>query len=91
MGSWQIYLDNIYFSNDIFTYYQDGDGDGFGNSVISVSAVNAPTGYVLNGTDCDDNDNSVWRTGNFYVDVDNDGCFYSNCNPKKTFKTRRAE
>jgi uncharacterized protein YjdB len=69
----QIYLDNIYFSNDIFTYYQDNDGDGFGNVAATISAVTPPTGYVTNSTDCDDNDNSVWRTGNFYVDFDNDG------------------
>ncbi len=69
----QIYLDNIYFSNDIYTYYQDTDGDGYGNLAATISAVTAPTGYVTNSTDCDDNDNSVWRSGNFYVDFDNDG------------------
>ncbi len=69
----QIYLDNIYFSNDIFTYYQDTDGDGFGNLAATISAVTAPVGYVTNSTDCDDNDNTVWQSGNFYVDFDNDG------------------
>jgi len=69
----QIYLDNIYFSNDIYTYYQDTDGDGFGNLAASTTAVTAPSGYVTNSTDCDDNDNTVWQSGNFYVDFDNDG------------------
>lgn len=37
------------------TWYRDNDGDGFGNSQISVEACNTPPiGYVDNATDCDD-------------------------------------
>ncbi|WP_395062746.1 MopE-related protein, partial [Flavobacterium sp.] len=46
----QIYLDNIYFSND--THYTDADGDGYGN--LSMPVVGQPAGSVLDATDCDD-------------------------------------
>ncbi len=36
------------------TYYQDNDGDGFGNLLITVSSCTPVLGYVLNNTDCDD-------------------------------------
>jgi hypothetical protein len=53
-SSTQIYLDNIYFSDDRITYYQDSDGDGYGNLSVTQLSVNAPVGYVANSTDCDD-------------------------------------
>ena len=53
-ASTQIYLDNIYFSDDRATFYQDSDGDGYGNLLVTLSAVNQPVGYVSNSTDCDD-------------------------------------
>jgi hypothetical protein len=36
------------------TYYQDSDGDGFGNSLVTQSGCVAPTGYVTNALDCND-------------------------------------
>jgi hypothetical protein len=38
------------------TYYQDSDGDGFGNASVSTTApcVSAPVGYRLDRTDCND-------------------------------------
>ncbi len=41
------------------TYYQDSDADGFGNASVSVQACAAPTGYVSNNTDCNDNNAAV--------------------------------
>jgi subtilisin-like proprotein convertase family protein len=54
------------------TYYQDSDGDTYGNPSVSVQSCTALTGYVLNNLDCDDtnaavNPNSVW-----YLDADGD-------------------
>jgi hypothetical protein len=54
-GPLQIYLDNIYFSND--TYYTDADGDGFGNPASPV--IGQQIGAVMNDNDCDDTRASV--------------------------------
>ena len=62
----QMYLDNIYFSDD--TYYTDADGDGYGN--LASPVVGQPAGSVLDATDCDDTRASV-RPG--AVDVCYDG------------------
>ncbi len=36
------------------TFFQDADGDGFGDPTVRVLACTQPTGFVLDGTDCDD-------------------------------------
>jgi hypothetical protein len=41
-------------SLDQIVYYQDLDGDGFGNASASQLACTPPTGYVSNATDCND-------------------------------------
>jgi hypothetical protein len=44
-------------SKDLATYYQDADGDGYGNPNIQpVLACTAPTGWVAQAGDCDDTD-----------------------------------
>ena len=41
-------------------YYQDSDGDNFGNKDVSVDdQCDAPDSYVGNNTDCNDNDASI--------------------------------
>jgi hypothetical protein len=55
------------------TWYEDSDGDGYGNSVMSQESCNQPSGYVDNDLDCDDtnaaiNPNTIW-----YEDSDGDG------------------
>ena len=41
-------------------YYQDLDGDGFGNPSVSVNACSPPQGYVSNDKDCNDNDPNIY-------------------------------
>ncbi len=54
-------------------YFADGDGDGFGNSEISVMACSASNGFVPNGNDCDDTEPTVFPGASELCDgLDND-------------------
>jgi Putative metal-binding motif len=61
----------------LITYYADSDSDGYGdlNSTIHVCDTSAPTGYIDNNTDCNDNDGSCVPSGcnTYYADTDSDG------------------
>lgn len=50
-------------------WYQDSDGDTFGNPAVSLTSCTQPVGYVANNTDCDDNDAYKYPT----ADADGDG------------------
>lgn len=55
------------------TYYADADGDGYGDAATSVSACSVPAGYVLDNTDCDDTQNTVYPGADEICDgLDND-------------------
>ena len=41
------------------TWYEDDDGDTYGNNNSSVLGCSQPSGYVEDNTDCDDSDSSV--------------------------------
>ncbi|MCB9758594.1 MAG: hypothetical protein H6739_02015 [Alphaproteobacteria bacterium] len=41
-------------ATDATTYYQDGDGDGYGNDLVTEAACALPAGYAEQGGDCDD-------------------------------------
>ncbi len=41
------------------TWYDDADADGYGSSALSVTACDAPVGYVASSTDCDDTSASI--------------------------------
>ncbi|MNJ88741.1 Protein metal binding site [compost metagenome] len=41
------------------TYYEDADGDTYGNPNVSVTDCSQPAGYVTNDDDCDDTNASV--------------------------------
>ncbi len=48
--------ENLIFLN----YYQDLDGDNFGNLNQVINACSLPVGYVLNSTDCNDANNLIY-------------------------------
>ncbi len=55
------------------TYYQDLDGDGFGDAGMSMVDCEQPDGYVENDEDCDDTDEAINPDAVEILDgVDND-------------------
>ncbi len=61
-------------------YYQDTDQDGFGNAAVMQSSCSPLPGYVLNNTDCDDNNASVQGPMLYFTDNDMDGHGDANSN-----------
>ncbi len=56
------------------TWYQDADGDGFGDPEVYQESIEGPEGWVLDGTDCDDGDPSVHPGAEEVCDGDDDDC-----------------
>lgn len=47
--------------NGVMTvWYEDGDGDSYGDVSMTVTSCAAPVGYVIDATDCDDSDSAVY-------------------------------
>jgi hypothetical protein len=57
------------------TYYKDVDNDGYGDPSSSIIGVVGctPAGYVLDNTDCNDNNAAVNAPLTWYQDFDGDG------------------
>lgn len=51
--------DDICEDTDRVNWYDDADGDGFGNPLSIIIDCDQPEGYVSNNTDCDDTDELV--------------------------------
>jgi hypothetical protein len=59
---------------DPFAWYADGDGDGFGNPGDIRAACTAPSGFVDNTLDCDDDDANVSPSGVEVCNEKDDDC-----------------
>ncbi len=60
-------------ASDASTWYADTDGDGYGDSGSTTDACSAPSGYVDNPEDCDDDDSAISPAATEICDgVDND-------------------
>ncbi len=57
-----------------FTWYADGDGDGYGDAATTTDACTQPPGYSANGDDCDDNSASTSPAGLEVCDGADNNC-----------------
>lgn len=53
-------------------YFRDMDNDGFGDPMVYTQGCSQPPGYVLDNTDCDDNDPLEFPGQVWYKDFDGD-------------------
>ena len=44
----------------IVTYYEDSDGDSYGNPLVTLEDCAQPSGYVTDNTDCNDGEATVY-------------------------------
>ena len=65
--------DQIVDENVLEIFYEDADGDGFGNPEISVETCVAPEDFTPNGNDCNDDDAYAYPSApELCDDIDND-------------------
>jgi PKD repeat protein len=55
-------------------WYQDNDGDGFGNNLDNITSADQPVGYVDNNLDCNDNDNNIHPLSDEICDAVDNNC-----------------
>jgi len=56
------------------TFYEDSDGDTYGEASSSTQACSAPSGYVADDTDCDDDDGTAYPGATEECDEDDEDC-----------------
>lgn len=62
--------ENIQFN----IYFEDADGDSFGDPTSTISFCTLPFGYVSNNTDCDDNNSLISPLGTEVCNLLDDNC-----------------
>ena len=55
-------------------WYEDDDGDGYGERTSAIVDCDAPWGYVANDQDCDDSDGGVYPGATETCDGDDNDC-----------------
>ncbi len=61
-------------ATDASTWYRDNDGDGYGDAAAVTVSCDQPTGYVSDGTDCDDYDDDVHPGADEHCDGADEDC-----------------
>ncbi|MEC7988283.1 MAG: MopE-related protein, partial [Myxococcota bacterium] len=61
-------------ATDASTWYQDGDGDGYGDLESPMKSCNQPLGYTANDTDCDDGDDDINESADELCDAQDNNC-----------------
>jgi hypothetical protein len=59
---------------DADTWYEDGDSDGYGDASSTTTACSQPSGYLVDATDCDDNDDDINPGADEYCNGEDDDC-----------------
>ena len=59
---------------DAFTWYLDADGDGYGDVAADQDACSAPSGYVGNADDCNDDEVLAWTGAAESCDTVDNNC-----------------
>ncbi|MFH1469957.1 MAG: putative metal-binding motif-containing protein [Pseudomonadota bacterium] len=59
---------------DVLTWYADADADTYGDPMASDLDCYQPTGYVADGTDCDDTDPNQYPGADEYCNGEDDDC-----------------
>lgn len=60
-------------SGTTLNWYQDADGDGFGNPNVMTTASTAPSGFIADNTDCCDTNAEINPNTEWWADIDDDG------------------
>jgi hypothetical protein len=55
------------------SYYEDSDGDSYGDASVAVTTCTAPTGFVADNSDCDPASTEHWSDCGVCADADSDG------------------
>jgi hypothetical protein len=59
---------------DALTWYADADSDGYGDPGASTMSCEQPSGYLMNDSDCDDSEDSVYPGADELPDGEDNDC-----------------